>query len=365
MSRFAIDPQTPITPAEDIASALANPGFAKYFTDHMATATWTPDAGWHDLAITANKPFQIHPGAGVLHYGQEIFEGMKAYRHDDGSVWLFRPEKNAARFARSAQRLSMAPLPPEIFVDAVTELVNLDRDWVPNGDGEQSLYIRPFEIASETFLGVRDSHEYRFLVIAGPVGPYYPDPVWLWATPNYTRAAVGGTGEAKCGGNYAASLAATTEAVEHGCQQVVWLDGAEHRWVEECGTMNIMFITRSGELVTPALGTILDGVTRDSLLTLAPLHGLTPVQRRIDIDEVFDAVASGDITEVLACGTAAVVTPVIGFKRPGADAGSPDASIAVGDATPGPKTKALRAHLLDIQYGRADDPFNWMVKVGA
>ncbi len=318
MSQFELDPESTATPSAQIAEALEDPGFGRYFTDHMAGGTYTPDAGWHDLVIEQTKAFELHPSAGVFHYGQEIFEGLKAYRHDDGSVWLFRPRRNARRFANSATRMSMAPLPPDLFVDAVTRLVDVDRDWVPSSSNEQSLYIRPFEIASETFLGVRESHEYRFAVIASPVGPYYPDPVWLWATPTYTRAASGGTGEAKCGGNYAASLIAADEAHEHGCQQVLWLDGAEHRWIEECGTMNILFVTRDGELITPDLrGTILDGITRDSLLKLAPRHGLTPVERRIDIHEVSSRIASGDITEALACGTAAVVVPVVGFRRPG------------------------------------------------
>ena len=198
---------------------------------HMALATWTAGEGWHDRAIVARRPFQLHPGAATFHYGQEIFEGLKAYRQPDGGVALFRPDRNAARFAQSARRLAMAPVDEADFVTAVTDLVRLDRDWVPTPEGEQSLYIRPFEIASETLIGVRAAREYTFCVIASPVGPYYPDPVTLWATPNYTRAAAGGTGAAKCGGNYAASLAAADEAAEHGCQQVIWLDGAEHRWV--------------------------------------------------------------------------------------------------------------------------------------
>ncbi|HEX2857902.1 MAG TPA: branched-chain amino acid aminotransferase [Propionibacteriaceae bacterium] len=364
MSQFELDPTATSTPPEEIARALADPGFGKYFTDHMASATYTPDAGWHGLVIEQTKPFEMHPSAGVLHYGQEIFEGLKAYRRADDSVWLFRPRKNAVRFAASAERLSMAPLPPDLFVDAVTTLVDLDRDWVPAPAKEQSLYIRPFEIASETFLGVRESHEYRFTVIASPVGPYYPDPVWLWATPTFTRAASGGTGAAKCGGNYAASLIAAGEAKQHACDQVLWLDGAEHRWVEECGTMNILFITRDGELITPDLrGTILDGVTRDSLLKLAPHHGLRPVERQIGIHEVATRIASGEICEVLACGTAAVVVPVLGIRRPGATLDAHDITLPVADATPGPKTMAMRGHLLDIQYGRADDPFGWTVRV--
>ena len=361
MTSFALTLTDRPTPADERVEIVNRPVFGAHFTDHMALATWNTGRGWHDRQIAARRPFVLHPGAATFHYGQEIFEGMKAYRQPDGGVALFRPERNAARFARSAERLAMAPLDEDDFVAAVTELVDVDRDWVPAPDGEQSLYIRPFEIASETLIGVRAATEYTFCVIASPVGPYYPEPVSLWATPTYTRAAAGGTGAAKCGGNYAASLAAADEAAEHGCQQVVWLDGAEHRWVEECGTMNILFVTADGQLVTPALtGTILDGVTRDSILTLAPEHGLRPVQRRIAIEEVFERVTDGTITEVFACGTAAVVTPVVAFAAPGDGA---DQRFVVGDGTPGPKSQAIRAHLLDIQYGRVPDAHGWMRRV--
>lgn len=363
MSTFALTRTDHPTPRDERDAIVAKPVFGANFTDHMALAIWTDGAGWHDRAIVARRPFELHPGAATFHYGQEIFEGLKAFRQPDGGVALFRPEKNAARFASSARRLAMAPLPEADFVAAVTELVDLDRDWVPSPAGEQSLYLRPFEIASETLIGVRAAKEYTFCVIASPVGPYYPEPVRLWATPNYTRAAEGGTGAAKCGGNYAASLAAADEAAEHGCQQVIWLDGAEHRWVEECGTMNIMFVTASGELVTPELtGTILDGVTRDSILTLAPEHGLRAVQRRIAIDEVFDGIAGGAITEVFACGTAAVVTPIVGFAAPGPN-GAGDRRFTVGDGTPGTISQAIRAHLLDIQYGRIPDTHGWLRRV--
>ncbi len=359
MSTFVLTRSAHPTPADERAAIVAKPVFGANFTDHMALATWTTDEGWHDREIVARRPFELHPGAATFHYGQEIFEGLKAFRQPDGAVAIFRPDKNAARFALSARRLAMAPVDEADFVAAVSELVDLDRDWVPTPDGEQSLYIRPFEIASETLIGVRAANEYTFCVIASPVGPYYPEPVTLWATPNFTRAATGGTGAAKCGGNYAASLLAAREAAEHGCQQVIWLDGAEHRWVEECGTMNIMFVTAAGELVTPELtGTILDGVTRDSILTLAPDHELRPVQRRVAIDEVFDGVASGAITEVFACGTAAVVTPVVGFAAPGVNGA--DRRLTVGDGTPGTISQAIRAHLLDIQYGRVPDVHGWL-----
>ncbi|MCW3158990.1 branched-chain amino acid aminotransferase [Micropruina sonneratiae] len=359
MATFTLSRTEHPTPADERAAIVAKPVFGANFTDHMALAIWRDGQGWADREIVGRRPFELHPGAATFHYGQEIFEGLKAFRQPDKGVAIFRPEKNAARFANSARRLAMAPLPEDDFVAAVTELVDLDRDWVPSPDGEQSLYLRPFEIASETLIGVRAAKEYTFCVIASPVGPYYPEPVTLWATPNYTRAAEGGTGAAKCGGNYAASLAAAGEAADHGCQQVIWLDGVEHRWVEECGTMNIMFVTAAGELVTPALtGTILDGVTRDSILALAPEHGLTPVQRRVAIDEVFDGVEQGTITEVFACGTAAVVTPVVGFAAPGVNGA--DRSFIVGAGTPGPISAAVRSHLLDIQYGRVEDTRGWL-----
>ncbi len=338
-------------------AALAAPGFGRYYTDHMAVMNYTEGQGWHDPRLIATEAFSLHPAAAVLHYGQEIFEGLKAYRHSDDSIWLFRPERNAHRFVGSADRLQMAPLPPEYFLASVRELVELEQDWVPEGVNEQSLYIRPYMIADEPYLGVREAHNYIYAVIATPAGAYYPEPVKLWVTPNFTRAAPGGTGAAKCGGNYAASLAAANEALEHGCGQVLYLDGAEHKWLEECGTMNFMVVTADGELLTPALGSILDGVTRNSILTLAPEHGLTPVERAISIDELRDGLDSGRIVEAFACGTAAVITPIIGFNAP--ERGEE----VVGDGTPGEKTRALRAHLLDIQYGRAEDRHGWMQRV--
>ena len=251
----------------------------------------------------------------------------------------------------------MAPLPQELFLAALDELVALEQAWVPLPDGERSMYLRPFEIANEPYLGVREAKNYRYGLIASPVGAYYPAPVKLWVTPNYPRAAPGGTGTAKCGGNYAASLAAANEAAAHGCGQVLYLDGAEHRWLEECGTMNFMMITAGGQLVTPALGSILDGITRDSLLTLAGEHGLEAVERPISIDELRDGIASGQVTETFACGTAAVITPITGFDSP------EHGAQVVGDGEPGEKTGRLRAHLLDIQYGRAEDRHGWMHRV--
>jgi branched-chain amino acid aminotransferase len=334
---------------------FAAPGFGKYFTDHMASATWTPDAGWHDAKIVPYGPITLDPAAAVLHYAQEIFEGLKAYRHPDGSIWTFRPEANAQRLQRSARRLALPELPAEDFVAAIETLVQVDQDWVPSG-AEQSLYLRPFMFASEAFLGVRPAIEITFLVIACPVGAYFPGgvkPVSIWLSTNYTRAAAGGTGAAKCGGNYAASLAPMIEATAHDCDQVAFLDAAEHRWVEELGGMNLYFVFKDGRLVTPELGTILEGVTRSSLLTLAKEHGLDVEERRISIDEWRSGVESGDITEVFACGTAAVITPVGVLRWEGGEVGT-DAADA------GPVASSLRQSLLDIQYGRAEDVHGWM-----
>ena len=298
--------------AERRAEIFAAPGFGKYFTDHMVSATWTAGVGWHDGGLVPYGPISLDPASAVLHYAQEIFEGLKAYRHADGSVWSFRPEANAARLAQSARRLALPELPVADFLASIELLVRTDADWVPSG-GETSLYLRPFMYASEAFLGVRPATEVRYLVIASPVGAYFPGgvkPVSIWLSSQYSRAGVGGTGAAKCGGNYAASLIAQLEAAEHGCQQVCFLDSAEQRWVEELGGMNIYFVT-GGTLVTPELsGTILEGITRSSILELAKELGLEVEERKVSIDEWRDGVASGAITEVFACGTAAVITPV-------------------------------------------------------
>jgi len=301
------------TPVARRAEILAAPGFGRHFTDHMVTATWTPDAGWHAAALVPYGPFQLDPAAAVLHYAQEIFEGLKAYRHPDGTVWAFRPEANGERLARSARRLALPELGVDDFLAAIDLLVRTDVDWVPGGE-EQSLYLRPFMFAKEAFLGVRPANEVVFAVIASPVGSYFSGgitPVSIWLSTNYTRAALGGTGAAKCGGNYAASLAAQLEASAHGCDQVCFLDAVERTWVEELGGMNLYFVHADGRLVTPELtGSILEGVTRSSILTLAKEQGLDVEERKVNISEWRDGVASGDITEVFACGTAAVITPV-------------------------------------------------------
>jgi branched-chain amino acid aminotransferase len=341
-----------------LAEILANPGFGTFFTDHMFTAEWTPDAGWHDARITPYGPLTLDPATAVLHYAQETFEGMKAYRHDDGSVWVFRPEANAERMVRSSHRLAFPVLEPEDFVDAVAALVQVDQRWVPEGAGEKSLYVRPFMIATEKFLGVRPSRHVTFMVIASPAGAYFskgPLPITLWLTTEYTRAGRGGMGAAKTGGNYASSLVAQQEASSHGCDQVVFLDGQELRYVEELGGMNMYFVYADGRIVTPELGTILEGITRSSIIELAGKMGHQVEERKISIDEWRDGVTSGEITEVFACGTAAVVTPVGSLKWDGGE--TPEVAEA------GEVTMAVRQALVDIQYGRADDTFGWMHRI--
>jgi branched-chain amino acid aminotransferase len=344
-------------PAGRRAEILADPGFGKHFTDHLITVTWTPGEGWHDAALAPYGPVQLDPAAAVLHYAQEIFEGLKAYRHPDGTVWAFRPEANGERFARSARRLALPELPVDDFLASIDLLVRTDLDWVPTGE-EQSLYLRPFMYAKEPFLGVRPANEVVYSLIACPVGSYFSGgitPVSIWLSTTFTRAALGGTGAAKCGGNYAASLAAQLEAGAHGCDQVCFLDAVERTWVEELGGMNLYFVHADGRLVTPELtGTILEGVTRSSILTLAKEQGLDVEERKVHIDEWRSGVASGEITEVFACGTAAVITPVGRLVWDGGAVDSP-----TGGGT-GEVTGRLRKALVDLQYGRTPDTHGWL-----
>jgi branched-chain amino acid aminotransferase len=349
---------TPTTD-ERLAEILANPGFGTHFTDHMFTVEWTPADGWHGARVTPYGPLTLDPATAVLHYAQEIFEGMKAYRHEDGSVWLFRPEANAERLMRSSQRLALPELPAEDFVRAVDAIVETDQRWVPDAAGEKSLYIRPFMIATEAFLGVRPAQHVTFMVICSPAGAYFSKgvkPISLWLSTEYTRAGRGGMGAAKTGGNYASSLIAQQEATSQGCDQVVFLDAQEGKYVEELGGMNMYFVYADGHIVTPETGTILEGITRSSIIDLAGKLGHQVEERKFSIDEWRDGVTSGDIVEVFACGTAAVVTPVGQLRWQGGEAGAAD-----GDA--GSLTLQIRQALVDIQYGRADDTFGWMHQV--
>ena len=352
---------TPRSDAERDA-LMADPGFGRVHTDHMVAIRWSTEKGWHDAKLTAYEPLQLDPSAMVLHYGQAIFEGLKAYRQPDGGVAVFRPEENARRFNRSASRLAMPELPVELFMEAVDTLVDTDRAWVPTADG-QSLYLRPFMIATEAQVGMRPAHEYLFLLIAFPVTPFFSGevkPVTVWLSDEYVRAAVGGTGEAKCAGNYAGSLLAQRQAAEKGCDQVVWLDAVERRWVEEMGGMNLFFVSDGGtRLMTPALtGTLLPGVVRDSLLQLAPELGLTVEEGRISVDDWRKAAEDGSLSEVFACGTAAVIAPVGHAK-------SSAGEWTMGDGGSGEVTLRLRSALLDLQYGRAADPHGWMRRIGS
>jgi branched-chain amino acid aminotransferase len=355
---FEIRPNPAPVSASERAALLANPGFGRIFTDHMVTLRYADGKGWYEPRVEARAPIPLDPASAVLHYAQEIFEGLKAYVMPDGGVAMFRPDANAARFTSSAHRMAMPALPPGAFLESLRQIIRIDREWIPRSD-EGSLYLRPFAYASEVFLGVRPALEYLYLVIASPVGAYFSggvQPVTVWVTPDYTRAAPGGTGAAKCGGNYAAGLAAQADAIEHGCDQVVYLDAVERRFIDELGGMNVMFVLDDGSLVTPPLGTILPGITRDSIIKLAGRAGRRVVERPVSIDEWREGAASGRIREAFACGTAAVITP-IGTVR------SPDDEFTVADGGSGQVTMALRQELSDIQRGRAEDPFGWVHRV--
>jgi branched-chain amino acid aminotransferase len=342
------------------AERLQNPGFGKVFTDHMVMIRYVEGKGWHDAQVMPRGPISLDPAAAVLHYAQEIFEGLKAYGLEDGGMALFRPEANAARFRDSARRLAMPELPEELFVGSLEALVNIDRDWFPPIEGG-SLYLRPFMFASEAFLGVKPSSEYLYMVIASSAGNYFKSgapAVSIWISEGYSRAAPGGTGAAKCGGNYAASLAAQSEAIAHGHDQVVFLDAAEHRWVEELGGMNLFFVFDDGTIQTPPLsGTILPGITRDCLITMAREEGLTVREEKYAIDQWRDDAQSGRLVEAFACGTAAVVTPV------GKVAGV-DGEFMIGAGGPGQLTQRLKERLVSIQRGIAADQHGWVHRLG-
>jgi len=359
---FEIHPSASRVADAERERILEAPGFGQVFTDHMITLHWTAERGWHDGKLEPYGPFTLDPATAVFHYAQEFFEGLKAYKQDSGSVAMFRPRANAARFNSGARRMAMPELPEPAFVEALELLVAQDREWIPAGEGN-SLYLRPFMIATARGLGVNHpSSEYLFCVIASPAAAYFgpSKTVKVWLSEDYTRAAPGGTGAVKCGGNYAAAFLAQQQAVDNGCDQVVWLDSAMHEWVEEMGGMNLYFVYGSGEdarIMTPALtGTLLPGITRDSLLKVAPTLGIPAAEGRISVSQWRDGCASGEITEVFACGTAAVITPV------GAVDG-PSGGWTIGTGEPGPVTMRLREELIGIQYGHKPDPFGWIHKV--
>lgn len=346
-------------PAEARDEALKNPGFGTLFSDHMVTIDYDETkGGWHSATVGPRQPLTLDPAASVLHYAQEIFEGMKAYKQADGGIALFRPEENARRFNASADRLAMPNLPEELFIEAVKQLVAVDRDWFPSVEGG-SLYLRPFMIATEAFLGVRPAKQYKFIVIASPAGAYFKSgakAVSIWKS-DYTRAAPGGTGAAKCGGNYAASLVPTGQAFAKGHDQVLFLDAAERKWIEELGGMNLFFVFDDGRVITPPLtGTILPGITRDSLITMLREEGLEVAEEMYSIDQWRDDATSGKLLETMACGTAAVVTPV------GKVAGE-DGEFEIGSGGPGQLTMKIRERLVGIQSGVIEDTHGWVMKL--
>lgn len=355
---FTVEHNTTPASDEDRVKVLANPGFGKYFTDHMVTIEWDEGDGWHDAKVVPYGPLSLDPASAVLHYGQEIFEGLKAYRHEDGTVWGFRPDVNAQRMADSARRLALPVLPTEDFLESLRQLVTIDEAWVPTyGEAEESLYLRPFMFASEAFLGVRPARHITYAVIASPAGAYFSggvSPVKLWISTQFSRAGLGGTGAAKCGGNYASSLAGQLEGNRHGAEQAVFLDSETQSYIDELGGMNMFLVYRDGRLVTPALtGSILEGVTRRSIVALGAEMGLTVEERRIPVQEWKDGVAAGEISEAFACGTAAVITPIgeVLWDGGSMNNGEPDVALTI------------RNQLLDIQYGRVEDTFGWTTRL--
>lgn len=357
MTQFAVVDHPNPTPQSTIDQVLTNPGFGVNFTDHTTVVDWTEEHGWQNPRVEPYGPITLDPASSVLHYAAEIFEGMKAYLHADGGVYTFRPDQNAARLNRSARRMALPEIDEQLFIESLEALVAKDKAWVPDGDGE-SLYLRPFMFGTDVFLGVRPSKSVSYRVIASPAGNFFGGelkPVKIWVSRDYVRAAPGGTGAAKTGGNYAGAQAASQQAAAKGCQQVLFLDPLHENAIEELGGMNVFLVTSDGRLLTPALtGTILEGVTRASIIQLARDRGLEVEERRITLDEWAQGAADGLITEAFACGTAAVVTP-IGQLLDG------DQTITMtGDFS---TSLALREELLGIQTGKVEDRHGWLHKL--
>ncbi len=350
---------TPRTSISERERLLADPGFGRIFTEHMVRRRWTAGSGWHDSELVPYAPLIMDPGTAVLHYAQAVFEGLKAFRQADGGVAVFRPDAHASRFRKSARRLALPELPEDSFLQAIDLLLRADHEWVPSAP-DHSLYLRPLMYASEVSLAVHPADDVTFLLIASPSGSYFPrgvKPVTVWLSEDFSRAAPGGTGAAKTGGNYGGGLLAQAQAAEHGCDQVVWLDSQEHRWVEEMGGMNLFFVfgqDDAARLMTPALtGTLLPGITRDSLLVLGRDLGCTTEEGRINVEQWKAGCEDGSLTEVFACGTAAVITPVGAVKSAGG-------AWTVGDGGPGAVSMRLRQALVDIQRGVAPDAHGWL-----
>ena len=348
-------PDAEPTPDAEREAILADPGFGQHFTDHMVDICWSEKGGWHRPRVQPYGPIPLDPAAAVLHYSQEIFEGLKAYRHADGSIWTFRPDRNAARLQRSARRLALPELPAEYFLESLRELIAVDGAWVPTAP-ETSLYLRPFMFAKEAFLGVRAAQKVAYYLIASPAGAYFTggvQPVNIALSTRYARAGHGGTGAAKTGGNYASSLLPQAEAYEKGCQQVLFLDGD---YIEELGGMNLVLVTNDGRLITPESDSILEGITLASILQLAQDRGLTVEQRKVTIDEWREGAADGSIIGAFACGTAAVVVPI---GKLVAD----DYEIVHEGEASSELALSLREELTGIQYGRVADRHGWMVRL--
>ena len=358
--QFEIIPHPSPTPDDARLAAIADPGFGTVFTDHMVVIDYDEDqGGWHSARIGPREPIALDPAASVLHYAQEIFEGMKAFPHADGGLAMFRPEANAARFNASARRMAMPEIPEDLFLEAVSLAVKTDAKWMPSVEGG-SLYIRPFMFASEAFLGVRPAKQYKFVVILVSSGNYFKggvNPVKIWVSQDYVRAAPGGTGAAKTGGNYAASLVPQAEAIANGCDQVVFLDAVEKKWIEELGGMNLFFVRKDGSVITPELtGTILPGITRDSLIAMLREEGLEVREEPYSIEQWQAEAESGELLETLACGTAAVVTPV-------GTVASPSGEFTIGTGGIGQMANKMREKLVGIQNGRVEDKHSWVMRV--
>ncbi len=345
-------------PASDAerAQALTDLHFGRVFTDHMAHARWTREGGWADHAIVPFGDLTLSPAAAVLHYAQEIFEGIKAYRHDDGSIWTFRPRYNAARMNLSARRMAVPELPEEDFIASLVDLVRADAEWVPSGEGE-SLYLRPYAFASEPFLGVHAASTIDYYVIASPSGAYFTNglqPISIWVAQDYHRAGRGGTGFAKTGGNYASSLLPQQEAAAQGCDQVCFLDDVTEKNLEELGGMNVMVVDADGTVRTPRLtGTILEGNTRSAIIRLLADSGRKVVEETISLTSLLEDISSGKVREVFACGTAAVVVPLGRLKGKDFDVALEGSEV----------THEIYERLTGIQYGRLEDPYDWMYRL--
>ncbi len=359
LPRFEVRLNPAPSDATQRARILADPGFGRYHSDHMISLAWTTQAGWHDARLRPYESLSLDPMSLVLHYAQAVFEGLKAYRHDDGSIHAFRPQMNARRLNASAKRLALPELPEAVFLESLRQLAKVDHAWVPS-QGETSLYFRPFLMADEPFLGVRSAERVAYHLVASPAGSYFPGgvkPVPVWVSTQHSRAGRGGTGFAKCAGNYAGSLAALAEARAQGCPQALFLDASESRYLEEMAGMNVFIVQRDGTIATPELGdSILPGVTRASLIELARAEGYRVEERRIALDEVLAGFADGSISEIFGCGTAAVIFPVSGLR-------GPDFAVDARQPRAGEVTMKLRQILTDLQYGRSRDERGWLMRL--